>query len=82
MLLRKPKEFERVAQEWAVVYAGAPRNNTAGGSGGATEETLRTQEQQTEDQEMEDLAKYAITFLSVLWLFTHDVAGTMDITKT
>lgn len=65
MLLRKPKEFERVAREWAVVYAGAPRKHAAGGTGGATEEALQTQEQQTEDQETEDLAKYVITFLTV-----------------
>jgi ubiquitin-conjugating enzyme (huntingtin interacting protein 2) len=24
MLLKTPKEFERVAREWAVIYAGAP----------------------------------------------------------
>jgi ubiquitin-conjugating enzyme (huntingtin interacting protein 2) len=24
MLLKTPREFERVAREWAVIYAGAP----------------------------------------------------------
>lgn len=50
MLLRKPKEFEHVAQEWAVVYAGAPRKYTAEGSGGATDESLREQDRQLEGE--------------------------------
>ncbi|KMU84751.1 ubiquitin-conjugating enzyme, variant [Coccidioides immitis H538.4] len=29
MLLRNPKEFERVAREWAVMHAGAPRSRLA-----------------------------------------------------
>lgn len=28
MLLKSPKEFERVAREWAVIYAGAPAKDT------------------------------------------------------
>jgi ubiquitin-conjugating enzyme (huntingtin interacting protein 2) len=32
MLLRTPKEFERVAREWAVLYAGAPMSNTGNGA--------------------------------------------------
>jgi ubiquitin-conjugating enzyme (huntingtin interacting protein 2) len=39
MFLRKPKEFERVAREWAVLYAGAPRGETSEGSRSAAEET-------------------------------------------
>lgn len=31
MLLKRPKEFERVAREWAVIYAGAPAKDTGGG---------------------------------------------------
>lgn len=30
MLLKRPKEFERVARQWAVIYAGAPAKDTAG----------------------------------------------------
>ncbi|EZG16725.1 hypothetical protein H107_04331, partial [Trichophyton rubrum CBS 202.88] len=37
MLLSDPKEFERVAREWAVMHAGAPRRHTGEGSGGATD---------------------------------------------
>ncbi|KAJ6070277.1 hypothetical protein N7467_011596 [Penicillium canescens] len=32
MLLKTPKEFERVAREWAVLYAGAPISNTGNGA--------------------------------------------------
>ncbi|KAJ5833596.1 hypothetical protein N7474_001907 [Penicillium riverlandense] len=39
MFLRRPKEFERVAREWAVLYAGAPRGETSEGSRSAAEET-------------------------------------------
>ncbi|KAL3471271.1 ubiquitin-conjugating enzyme/RWD-like protein [Aspergillus californicus] len=59
MLIRKPKEFERVAQEWAVQYAGAPRKSAGEGSGGATDESLRQIErQEKEDRDKEDLSKY------------------------
>jgi ubiquitin-conjugating enzyme (huntingtin interacting protein 2) len=33
MLLRTPKEFERVAREWAVLYAGAPVRDADKGNG-------------------------------------------------
>lgn len=59
MLLRQPREFERVARQWAVVYAGAPSNQTGEGSGGATDESLRRQEfKDRKEQEQEDLSKY------------------------
>lgn len=32
MLLKRPKEFERVAREWAVLYAGAPAKHTDAGA--------------------------------------------------
>lgn len=32
MLLQTPKEFDRVAREWAVLYAGAPMSNTGNGA--------------------------------------------------
>lgn len=62
MLLRNPKEFDRVAREWAVQYAGAPRKSAGEGSGGATTESLRQLEQkEKEDREKEDLSKYVLT---------------------
>ena len=33
MLLKTPKEFERVARDWAVIYAGAPLSDTDNGTG-------------------------------------------------
>lgn len=64
MLLRNPKEFERVAREWAVVYAGAPKRQIAEGSGGATDESIRQQEiKSKEEQEREELAKYDTAFI-------------------
>jgi ubiquitin-conjugating enzyme (huntingtin interacting protein 2) len=59
MLLRNPKEFERVAREWAVIYAGAPKKYLGEGSGGATDESIRKQELRAkEDDERDQLAAY------------------------
>lgn len=59
MLLRNPKDFERVAREWAVLHAGAPKRQYAEGSGGATTTSLRQQAQKSkEEQEQEELAAY------------------------
>ncbi|KAL1956228.1 hypothetical protein VTO42DRAFT_7488 [Malbranchea cinnamomea] len=59
MLLRNPKDFERVAREWAVVHAGAPRRQYAESSGGATAASLRKQAKKSkEEQEQEELAAY------------------------
>ncbi|KAJ5104776.1 hypothetical protein NUU61_002123 [Penicillium alfredii] len=51
MLLRKPKEFERVAREWAVIYAGAPQNEAGEGSRGGIDDV-------PEGAGRENLAKY------------------------
>lgn len=37
MLLRQPEEFQRVARQWAVLYAGAPSDGPGGGSGPSVE---------------------------------------------
>ncbi|KAI9830732.1 MAG: Ubiquitin-conjugating enzyme E2 1 [Sarea resinae] len=59
MLMRNPKEFDRVAREWAAQYAGAPREEHGEGSGGATGETIRAREQKTKEEvERERLAIY------------------------
>ena len=54
MLLRKPKEFERVAREWAIAYAGAPKKHLAEGSGGATDASIREQERKAKEDEDRD----------------------------
>lgn len=38
MLLHTPKEFERVAREWAVIYAGAPMGGADKGSGSSLDD--------------------------------------------
>ncbi|KAL5041924.1 ubiquitin-conjugating enzyme/RWD-like protein [Aspergillus fruticulosus] len=59
MLLRNPREFDRVAREWAAQHAGAPRRAAGEGSGGATSESLRELERkEKEAREKEDLSKY------------------------
>ncbi|KAI9826647.1 MAG: hypothetical protein M1832_006243 [Thelocarpon impressellum] len=59
MLVRNPKEFERVAREWAVRYAGAPKKDRGEGSGGATKQTLKEKEQRSkEEEERERMAAY------------------------
>ena len=59
MLVKNPKEFERVAREWAVKYAGAPRKVYGEGSGGTTTEMIRETEKRTKvEEEKERLARY------------------------
>ncbi|KAI1912131.1 Ubiquitin-conjugating enzyme E2 1 [Ophidiomyces ophidiicola] len=59
MLLRSPKEFERVAREWAVIHAGAPKKHVGESSGGATAASIRAKEiKSKKDQEQEELAAY------------------------
>lgn len=59
MLMRNPKEFERVAQEWAVKYAGAPKRERGEGSGGSATETLKQRQQKSKaEEEAERIARY------------------------
>ncbi|MCJ1439833.1 MAG: hypothetical protein MMC23_000314 [Stictis urceolatum] len=59
MLMRNPKEFNRVASEWAVKYAGAPQRDTAETSGGATAETMKQRQKQSkEEEEAARIAEY------------------------
>lgn len=41
MLLKSPKEFERVAREWAVIYAGAPVGSANNGSGSSLDDARK-----------------------------------------
>ena len=60
MLTRNPKEFERVAQEWAVKYAGAPKKETGEGSGGSKPETAKQKQKRSKEEEAaERAAMYA-----------------------
>ena len=64
MLMRNPKEFDRVAQEWAVKYAGAPRRERGENSGGSSTENLRQRQKKSKEQEeAERVAQYAFPYL-------------------
>ena len=54
MLLKNPKEFEHVAQEWAVQYAGAPAKDQSAGSGGTTAEQLRKKADEAKQKKAEE----------------------------
>lgn len=56
MLTRNPKEFERVAQEWAVKYAGAPKREAGEGSGGSKAETKKQKQQRSKAEEAAERA--------------------------
>ncbi|KAI4250845.1 MAG: hypothetical protein LQ352_005220 [Teloschistes flavicans] len=59
MLIRNPKEFDRVAQEWAIKYAKAPKREHGEGSGGTAPETKKEQERKSKaEEERERVAKY------------------------
>lgn len=65
MLIRNPAEFEHKAREWAVKYAGAPRKETAEGSGGATAESIRKKAQASkQSEEKVKLAAYVLMVTS------------------
>ena len=58
MLKERPKEFDRVAAEWAHKYAGAPKKDRGESSGGATEESMRKRIRKSkEDEEAERIAQ-------------------------
>ena len=56
MLTRNPKEFERVAHEWAVKYAGAPKKETGEGSGGSKPETAKQKKKKSKEEEAAERA--------------------------
>ena len=59
MLIKNPKEFERVARDWAVRYAGAPKRNLGESSGRATASSIEAAEREARRrQEESDLAVY------------------------
>lgn len=51
MLTRNPREFERVAQEWAVKYAKAPNRNVGESSGGSKAETKAEKKKRSKEEE-------------------------------
>jgi len=53
MMIRNPKEFEHVAREWAVKYAGAPISIEDEEGSGATHGAQAANAQASRDQEAE-----------------------------
>lgn len=51
MLIRNPAEFEHVARDWAVKFAGAPKKERGEGSGGATAESIKKKALQAKENE-------------------------------
>ncbi|KAK5000327.1 Ubiquitin-conjugating enzyme E2 1 [Elasticomyces elasticus] len=63
MLITNPREFERVAREWAIKYAGAPEPEPGGktlgeGSGDATPDLKRQEKRRREEDEKAKIAAY------------------------
>ena len=60
MLIKHPAEFARVAEEWAVKYAGAAKRSRGEGSGGsAASEQMRQREKKSlEEAEADRVAQY------------------------
>lgn len=56
MLTRNPKEFARVAQEWAVKYAKAPKKDSGEGSGGSKTETREEKKKRSKEEEAAERA--------------------------
>lgn len=54
MMLKDPQEFEHIAREWAVKYAGAPQKDDSSGSGGVTEEDLMKSAQEAKKPKESD----------------------------
>ena len=50
-LIKNPKEFERNARQWAVMYAGAPKSNVGEGSGGSTAQSIEAAEKESKARE-------------------------------
>lgn len=72
--MRNPKEFDRVAQEWAVKYAGAPKRERGEGSGGSSTETLKQKQQKSkEEEEAERVARYDLPQHRTLTVLTERV---------
>ena len=66
MLTRNPKEFERVAAEWAVKHAGAPKRDSGEGSGGNRTESKKEKKQRSKEEERAERARlYVVHTINV-----------------
>ena len=71
MLMRYPKEFERVASEWAVKYAGAPKRESGETSGGTTVEGLKKRQKKSKEQEEAERLAQSVFLMKVTPICNH-----------
>ena len=72
--MRNPKEFDRVAQEWASKYAGAPKRDRGENSGGASAESLKQRQKKSKEQEeAERVAQYVLLPFDITPMLTEGV---------
>lgn len=58
MYIKNRPEFDRVATEWAVKYANAPKRSIGEGSGGSTAESKQAMKRKSrEEEEAERVAR-------------------------
>lgn len=57
MLMKNPKEFNRVAAEWAVEHAGAPAHDRGGSSAAGEKSGKKVTTKSREEEEAERLAE-------------------------
>jgi ubiquitin-conjugating enzyme (huntingtin interacting protein 2) len=50
-MIKSPKEFERIARQWSVQYAGAPKKTLGEGSGGSSAADIEAAEQESKERE-------------------------------
>ena len=50
MYIKNKPEFDRVATEWAVKYANAPKRSTGEGSGGSTAESKKAMKRKSKEE--------------------------------
>lgn len=50
-MIKNPKEFERIARQWSVQYAGAPKSTLGEGSGGSSAADIEAAEQESKERE-------------------------------
>ena len=84
MLTRNPKEFERVAHEWAVKYAGAQKKDLAEGSGRSKPETKEEKKKRSKEEEAAERAAMSVHKIPyrALWLIDIGTVATMNIWST
>lgn len=66
MLMNDPQKFDRVAREWAVKYAGAPRKNDPESTGSNIAPAMSAKSKIRKSSEAEMLARYDIFFILAL----------------